>query len=103
MFVSECSFFCNCRHRLYSPGLELCLGQPEGNHISQGLQGTLSLHVPYFLPTYADFVALAWCCCSQVRGGDGMGRVGCRAEAEVRKAWGGKMMENEDWKIGSVI
>ena len=31
-----------------------------------------------------------------------MGRVGCRAEAEVRKAWGGKMMENEDWKIGSV-
>ena len=32
-----------------------------------------------------------------------MGKVGCRAEAEVRKAWGGKMMENEDWKIGSVI
>ena len=38
-----------------------------------------------------------------MRGGDRMGQVGCRAEAGVRKPWGGKMMENEDWKIGSVI
>uniref|UniRef100_A0A8B9YBL2 Cationic amino acid transporter C-terminal domain-containing protein n=2 Tax=Bos mutus grunniens TaxID=30521 RepID=A0A8B9YBL2_BOSMU len=29
-----------------------------GNHISQGLEGTFSLHMPYFLATYADFVAL---------------------------------------------
>ncbi|KAJ1073100.1 hypothetical protein K5549_015333 [Capra hircus] len=39
-------------------GWSSALDSLTGNHISQGLQGTLSLHVPYFLPTYADFVAL---------------------------------------------
>ncbi|EPY89900.1 cationic amino acid transporter 3-like protein [Camelus ferus] len=29
-----------------------------GNHISQGLQGTLSLYMPYFLAKYPDFFAL---------------------------------------------
>uniref|UniRef100_A0A8C6AGB4 Cationic amino acid transporter C-terminal domain-containing protein n=1 Tax=Monodon monoceros TaxID=40151 RepID=A0A8C6AGB4_MONMO len=29
-----------------------------GNHISQALQGTFSLHVPYFLAKYPDFFAL---------------------------------------------
>ncbi|XP_070626357.1 cationic amino acid transporter 3-like [Bos indicus] len=40
-------------------GWSSALDSLTGNHISQGLQGTLSLHVPYFLPTYADFVALS--------------------------------------------
>uniref|UniRef100_A0A8C6E562 Cationic amino acid transporter 3-like n=1 Tax=Moschus moschiferus TaxID=68415 RepID=A0A8C6E562_MOSMO len=39
-------------------GWSSALDSMTGNHISQGLQGTLSLHVPYFLPTYADFVAM---------------------------------------------
>ncbi|XP_043756051.1 cationic amino acid transporter 3-like [Cervus elaphus] len=30
-----------------------------GNHISRVLQGTVSLQIPYFLTTYADFFALA--------------------------------------------
>ncbi|XP_006208677.2 cationic amino acid transporter 3-like [Vicugna pacos] len=29
-----------------------------GNHISQGLQGTFSVHMPYFLAAYPDFVVL---------------------------------------------
>ncbi|KAB1273269.1 Cationic amino acid transporter 3 [Camelus dromedarius] len=29
-----------------------------GNHISQGLQSTFSVHMPYFLAAYPDFVAL---------------------------------------------
>ncbi|KAI4534941.1 hypothetical protein MG293_015801 [Ovis ammon polii] len=40
-------------------GWSSALDSLTGNYISQGLQETLSLHVPYFLPTYADFVALA--------------------------------------------
>ena len=30
-----------------------------GNHISQALQGTFSLHMPHFLAKYPDFLALA--------------------------------------------
>jgi len=30
-----------------------------GNHISQALQGTFSVHVPHFLAKYPDFLALA--------------------------------------------
>ncbi|XP_043756619.1 cationic amino acid transporter 3-like [Cervus elaphus] len=43
-----------CTARGWSSTLDSLIG----NHISQRLQGTLSLQVPYFLPTYADFVAL---------------------------------------------
>ncbi|XP_020761158.2 LOW QUALITY PROTEIN: cationic amino acid transporter 3-like [Odocoileus virginianus] len=43
-----------CVARGWSSALDSLIG----NHISQGLQGTLSLQMPYFLPTYADFVTL---------------------------------------------
>ena len=33
-----------------------------GNHISQALQETFSLHLPYSLATYADVLPWAWYC-----------------------------------------
>ena len=57
MFVSGCSST-TVGTACIAQGWSSALDSLIGNHISQGLQGTLSLQVPYFLPTYADFVAL---------------------------------------------
>ena len=48
-----------------------------GDHISQALQGTFSLHVPHFLAEYPDFFALGLVLLLTGETGfsDGMGRV----------------------------
>ena len=50
-----------------------------GNHISQALQGTFSLHVPHFLAEYPDFFALGLVLLLTGKTGitDRMGRMGC--------------------------
>ena len=51
MFVSECSFLCHCRHRLYNPGLELRLGQPDWEPHFSGVTGN-SLSASALLPAH---------------------------------------------------
>ena len=59
-----------------------------GNHISQALQETFSLHLLYSLATYADFFALGLVLLmtGETRLNDRMERAGCGAGAGVGKA-----------------
>ena len=59
-----------------------------GNHISQALQETFSLHLPYSLATYADFFALGLVLLMTGETGlnNRMGRAGCGVGAGVGKA-----------------
>ena len=59
-----------------------------GNHISQALQETFSLHLPYSLATYADFFALGLVLLMTGETGlsNRMGRTGCEVGAGVGKA-----------------
>ena len=59
-----------------------------GNHISQALQETFSLHLPYSLATYADFFALGLVLLMTGDTGlnNRMGRVGCGVGAGVGKS-----------------
>ena len=59
-----------------------------GNHISQALQETFSLHLPYSLATYADFFALGLVLLMTGETGlnDRMGRAGCGVGAGIGKA-----------------
>ena len=59
-----------------------------GNHISQALQETFSLHLPYSLATYADFFALGLVLLMTGEKGlnNRMGRAGCGVGAGVGKA-----------------
>lgn len=59
MFASDVPSSATAGTACIARGWSSALDSLTGNYISQGLQETLSLHVPYFLPTYADFVALA--------------------------------------------
>ena len=64
------------------------------NHISQVLQETFPLQIPYFLTTYADFFALALVLLLTGETGvsDRMRRVGYEGGAGVGKCWGGRMV-----------
>ena len=59
-----------------------------GNHISQALQETFSLHLPYSLATYADFFALGLVLLMTGETGlnNRMGRAGCEVGAGIGKA-----------------
>ena len=59
-----------------------------GNHISQALQETFSLHLPYSLATYTDFFALGLVLLMTGETGlnDRMGRAGCGVGAGIGKA-----------------
>ena len=59
-----------------------------GNHISQALQETFSLQLPYSLATYADFFALGLVLLMTGETGlnNRMGRAGCGEGAGVGKA-----------------
>ena len=59
-----------------------------GNHISQALQETFSLHLPYSLATYADFFALGLVLLMTGETGlnNRMGRAGCGVGAGRGKA-----------------
>ena len=59
-----------------------------GNQISQALQETFSLHLPYSLATYADFFALGLVLLMTGDTGlnNRMGRVGCGVGAGVGKS-----------------
>jgi len=59
-----------------------------GNHISQALQETFSLHLPYSLATYADFFALGLVLLMTGETGlnNRVGRAGCGVGAGIGKA-----------------
>lgn len=59
-----------------------------GNHISQALQESFSLQLPYSLATYADFFALGLVLLMTGETGlsNRMGRTGCEVGAGVGKA-----------------
>ena len=65
-----------------------------GNHISQALQETFSLQLPYSLATYADFFALGLVLLMTGETGlnNRMERAGCGMGAGVGKAWCGRMV-----------
>ena len=59
-----------------------------GNHISQSLQESFSLQLPYSLATYADFFAMGLVLLMTGETGlsNRMGRTGCEVGAGVGKA-----------------
>ena len=59
-----------------------------GNHISQALQETFSLHLPYSLATYADFFALGLVLLMTGETGinNRVGRAGCGVGAGIGKS-----------------
>ena len=59
-----------------------------GNHISQALQGTFSLHMPHFLAKYPDFLALALVLLL-------MGKTGPSDQRE--RSWGGGVGKARNW------
>ena len=60
-------------------GWSLTLDSLIGDHISQVLRENFPLHLPYFLPTYLDFVALSLVLLltGKMVVRDGLGRVVC--------------------------
>ena len=59
-----------------------------GNHISQALQGTFSVHVPHFLAKYPDFLALALVLLL-------MGKT--RPSDQRERSWGGGVGKARNW------
>ena len=67
-----------------------------GNHISQSLQESFSLQLPYSLATYADFFALGLVLLmtGETQLNNRMGRTGCGEGAGVGKASHVRMVED---------